>query len=77
MPETKSWANQAETPMEPEKKCRWPDERSQKTPRSWVLDGYWEDELMQFAQWGESDQKDQPDDEPWQEMDSPLAASEF
>jgi hypothetical protein len=60
--------------MEPESQGQQPTERAAATQRSWATEVYWEDELMEFAV-GSLPEGDRG--EPWQDMERPLANSEF
>ena len=60
--------------MEPEIEVRLAGDRVEATQRGWAMEGYWEDELMQFGLWAEPAETA---NEPWQEMDRPLANSDF
>ena len=60
--------------MEPETESQRPDDRAPAIQRNWAKEGYWEDELMQFAVGSSADYEPE---QPWQEMDRPLESSEF
>jgi hypothetical protein len=75
MPKTKTASTSpAELSMEPESEVQLPADRTETSQRSWAMEGYWEDDLMKFAVCAPPDQTA---NEPWQETDRPLAASDF
>ncbi len=60
--------------MEPETDGHRSDDNPAAIQRSWAIEGYWEDELMQYAA---GLKPDDAANDPWQEMDRPLTTSDF